>query len=155
MVTTQEKLKEMHQCAGEQPCVCFNIRRAARVITAFYDEALKPVGLRSSQLGLMGIVTKMGPLTIGLLAEATCTDRTTLTRNLRPLEREGYLKVLSGSADRREKEVVITQKGKETLQSALPIWQAVQKKIHQKLGLKRCKQLMKALCGVVKDIEKL
>ncbi len=155
MVTKIEKLKQMKQCACEQPCLCFNLRRASRVVTNLYDETFRSLGLRTGQLAIIDIAAKMGPVTIGQLAEATATDRTTLTRNLKPLEREGFVKVINGSADRREKEVVITQKGKAVLEEAFPMWQKVQAKIKHKLGRERAERLMKELCCAVSEIERL
>ena len=78
-----------------------------------------------------------------------------MTRNLKPLERGGYIKVISGSADRREKEVVITQKGKAMLEQAFPMWKKVQVRIQDKLGRSRADKFIHDLCHVVHEIDQL
>ena len=153
MVNKKDKLDEMKQCACEQPCLCFNLRRASRVVTSLYDETFRALGLRTGQLAIIDMAAKVGPATICQLAEATATDRTTLTRNLRPLEREGFVKVINGSADRREREVVITQKGKAVLEEAFPMWQKIQEKIKGTLGRTRAERLIRELCCAVNEIE--
>ena len=77
----------------DNKCICFNLRKAARVITQIYDEAFRPTGFRSTQMPLLVATAALGPVTVNRLAEAVVMDRTTLTRNLKPLEKQGLLRV--------------------------------------------------------------
>ena len=88
---------------ADEQCICFNLRKAARVITQIYDEAFQPTGCRATQMPLLVATRAMGPVTVNRLAEAVVMDRTTLTRNLKPLERQGLVKVQTGK-DHRERE---------------------------------------------------
>ena len=81
-------------------CTCFNLRKAARAVTQMYDAALKPSGLRATQFALLSVVESNGPAGITELARALVTDRTTLTRNLKPLLDQELLQVVDG-ADRQ------------------------------------------------------
>ena len=132
--------------AGE--CVCGSLRRAARAVTQLYDEALRPTGLRITQLGILGATIAMEPITISRLAEATVTDRTTLTRNLKLLEKQGLIRVNSGN-DRREREVTLTDRGREAVVKVYPLWQKAQRHVVKSLGEERWKALRQELSAVV------
>lgn len=132
--------------AGE--CVCGNIRKTARAVTQLYDEVLRPTGLRVTQFGILGATRAMEPVTLTRLADATVTDRTTLTRNLRILEKQGLLRVKAG-VDRREREVTLTNKGRTALVRGLPLWQEAQVRVVQGLGEERWKALRDGLSAVV------
>ena len=132
--------------AGE--CVCGNLRRAARAVTQVYDEVLRPTGLRITQFGILGVTKAMGPVTVTRLAEATVTDRTTLTRNLKLLEKRGLIRVEKGS-DRREREVTLTDRGSDALVKGLPFWQKAQAHVLEELGEERWRALRAGLSEVV------
>jgi len=132
--------------AGE--CVCGSLRKAARAVTQLYDEVLRPTGLRVTQLGILGATIAMEPITISRLAEATVTDRTTLTRNLKLLEKQGLIRMNSGN-DRREREVTLTDRGREAVAKALPYWQKAQHQVVNSLGEERWKVLRQELSAVV------
>ena len=129
-------------------CVCGNLRKAARAITQLYDEVLRPTGLRVTQFGILGATMAMEPVTVTRLADLTVTDRTTLTRNLKLLEKRGLLRVQMGN-DRREREVTLTARGREALASGLPLWQKAQTRVVQGLGDKRWNALREGLSAVV------
>jgi DNA-binding MarR family transcriptional regulator len=129
-------------------CVCGNIRRAARAVTQVYDEALRPTGLRITQFGILGAIKAMGPVTVTRLAEATVIDRTTLTRNLRLLQKRGLIRVEKGS-DRREREVTLTERGSDALVKSLPFWQKAQAHVLRELGDDRWKALRAGLSEVI------
>lgn len=114
-------------------CACFNIRRAARAITRLYDDTIRSTGLKSSQVMLLMGVREMGPVSVGILAEEAVLDRTTLTRNLRPLEREGLVRIEQGM-DRRERMISLTVKGDSRLKDALPALGKAQKKVEELVG---------------------
>ena len=129
-------------------CACRNVRMAARAVTQFYDEALRPTGLRATQFGILGATMAMGPLTVTKLAERTVTDRTTLTRNLRLLQKRGLIRIQRGN-DGREREVSLTERGRDALAKGYPFWQKAQAHVVKGLGEERWKSLRDGLAAVV------
>jgi len=136
---------------ADSECVCFNLRKAARVITQIYDKAFGPTGLRSTQMPLLVATAEMGPITVNTLAKSVVMDRTTLTRNLKPLEKLGLLKIQIGR-DQRQREVVITQKGRDVTVKAYPLWNKVQSKIKKAMGEKSVNQLLEGLSLVLQSV---
>ena len=136
-----------------QGCVCFNIRKSARAITQLYEEALRPTGLRATQFTLLVATRVMGTATISGLAQGLVMDRTTLTRNLKPLEKEGFIRILSGEKDRREREVTLTRAGQEILSEALPRWKTVQQSVVESLGQNRVTRIMKDLSATIQLVK--
>jgi DNA-binding MarR family transcriptional regulator len=129
-------------------CACFNLRKAARAVTSMYDEALRPTGLRATQLPLLMITKVLGTTTVTQLAEAVVMDRTTLTRNLRPLEKRGLIRVEEGE-DRRVRHVTIRPRGLEVLRKAIPLWREAQARMTGGLGEARFQQLVSNLNATV------
>ena len=109
-------------------CTCFNLRKAARAVTQMYDEALQPSGLRATQFSLLSVVENTGPTGMTELARTLVIDRTTLTRNLKPLFDQELLQVVDG-ADRRQRPIALTSRGRDRLAQALPLWCAVQARL--------------------------
>ena len=122
-------------------CTCFGLRKAARAVTQMYDQALKPTGLRATQLSLLFSVERTGPRGMAELAEQLVMDRTTLTRNLKPLLDRGLLKSVEGS-DRRRRPIAITAKGRAALAHALPYWREAQARMTGGLGRVRWGRLL-------------
>lgn len=114
-------------------CACHKIRMASRAVTRAYDDALRPVGLRATQVSLLAAVALEGAMSITALADAIGMDRSTLTRNLAPLEAEGLLRV-GGEGWRRSRTLEITAKGRAALGKAMPLWEAAQKRLRHALG---------------------
>jgi DNA-binding MarR family transcriptional regulator len=114
-------------------CTCFRIRSAARRLTAIYGQHLAPTGLRISQFSLLGVVVAQGPVAIGRLADLLATDRTTLTRNLRPLLRGGLVE-RARSGDRRRRELVATPAGRALFRKALPLWAEAEREVRRAMG---------------------
>ncbi len=108
-----------------QTCVCYNTRKVARAVTRMYDDALRPCGLRATQLTLLMVIDTRGEPTISALAEQLVMDRTTLARDLRPIEEAGWIAVVPGR-DRRTRIVRLTTTGSDTLRKALPLWHEAQ-----------------------------
>lgn len=129
-------------------CVCAQIRRVDRAITQFYDEALAPSGLRITQFTLLATLSEAGPTNVNRLAELLDMDRTTLTRNLEPLTRQGYVRSEEGE-DRRVRLVLLTTEGAAALARALPCWRVAQAHIMQGLGMERFQALLKELSAVI------
>lgn len=138
-------ISELAECPS---CACFNLRKAARAVTHLYDEILRPTGIRATQFSLLIATSLLGPLTVTKLAEQGVMDRTTLTRNLKPLEKLGLIKISTGS-DQRKRIISITRKGQEALVKALPLWRKAQAHILKGLGRKRMESVLKDLSDVV------
>jgi len=117
-------------------------------VTQLYDEVLRPTGLRITQFSILGATMAMEPITVTRLAEATVTDRTTLTRNLKLLEKQGLIRVAPGN-DRREREVALTSRGRQALVRTLPLWEKAQAHVVEGLGEERWKDLRQELSAVV------
>ncbi len=129
-------------------CACLNTRRAARAVTQQYDELLRPAGIRATQFSLLAPAAVLGPVNLTALADAVGMDRTTLTRNLSLLEREGLVRVEAGS-DLRTREVSVTPKGRKTLDRAIPLWERAQSRMAEALGPARLNRLMADLDAAV------
>ena len=122
-------------------CTCLNLRKATRAVTQAHYRALKPSGLRATQFALLSAVANHGPIGMTALAEALVTDRTTLTRNLRPLIALDLLEVVDG-ADRRERPIALTARGRERLARAMPMWREAQTQMTAGLGHDRWATLL-------------
>jgi len=120
------------QC-GTRRSICLNLKKAARATSLVLDEYLSPLGIKASQLGVLNEISLLGTATMSELAEASVSDRTTLTRNLGPLERDGYVEVIVGR-DRRVRQVQLTVRGEALLAKALPLRQLAEKKIIEHFG---------------------
>lgn len=118
--------------SGTGLCVCFQLRRTSRAITQLFDAALQPSGIRSTQFAVLVAVAKKEPITISELGDLLVIDSTTLSRSLRKLEQMAFLKTVSG-ADRRERLVQLTAKGRRTLEKSLPYWRKVQAEVVSRL----------------------
>jgi DNA-binding MarR family transcriptional regulator len=104
----------------ESPCACANLRRASRAATAAYDSALAPVGLRITQFAVLRTLARLGPLPV---------DRSTMGRNLDPLERRGLVRIGIGDRDLRERIAELTPQGEAAIAAALPYWRDAQARI--------------------------
>ncbi|HTK10434.1 MAG TPA: MarR family winged helix-turn-helix transcriptional regulator [Ktedonobacteraceae bacterium] len=114
-------------------CLCLGVRQTARVITQVYDDILQPSGLRTTQFNLLVAVALAQEMPLTRLAEILLMDRTTLARNLKPLERQGLLAIETGM-DRRVHLVRMTSHGLQILQEALPYWRQAQEQVKARLG---------------------
>ncbi len=130
-------------------CHCQALRQAARRVSAFYDAALAPLGLRVSQFGILSRLHRHGPRGIQALATDLVMDRTTLGRNIRPLERDGLLCAVVDPADRRFHLLSITPRGVELVIAARPAWVAAQAGFEARYGTAPAFALHAALQGVV------
>ena len=137
---------------GPDQCTCLAVRQAARHITQFYDQHLASAGLRTTQFSILVKLKRLGPMTINALADELVMDRTTLGRNILPLEREGLLSVGAGRTDRRSKELTITPAGIERLRGARKGWSKAQAKFAGTFGVERTAGL-RALLFEVSETE--
>lgn len=129
-------------------CVCAHLRGTARAVTQVFDAALQPTGLRATQLTVLIAVAAAPGAPMSSLAEALVMDRTTLTRNLRPLERQGLIRIAPGR-DRRSREVTLTRNGGALLRRALPLWERAQARIVGGLGDERWRGMLTDLSATV------
>jgi DNA-binding MarR family transcriptional regulator len=137
------------------PCACANLRRAARVVTKYYDAMLRPSGLHVSQFTLLQALNEASELSQKQLAELLEIDSTTLTRTLAPLRRKGWLRFEPG-ADRREWRLSLTTAGRREYKRALPYWERAQKGLEGALGKTAWNHLVDAAvraAAVVPEIE--
>ena len=132
-------------------CACYNLRRAARVVTQIFDEFLRPSGLRSTQFGLLVALKASCRVSVSVLAKRAAMDRTTLTRNLRLLEKKDMLRIEPGE-DQRVREVTLTETGREILEQALPMWEAAQGHVAEAFGEDRLSGLVKDLSVLVSNV---
>jgi DNA-binding MarR family transcriptional regulator len=136
--------------ARPQPevCNCLALRQASRHVTQFYDQSLASSGLRTTQFSILIRLRLAGPMTINALAKALVMDRTTLGRNILPLEREGLIDVVSGRADRRSKVLRLTKAGAARLRAARAGWTQAQAKFEAAFGGRRAAGLRALLQAV-------
>jgi DNA-binding MarR family transcriptional regulator len=132
-------------------CNCLALRQAARHVTQFYDQFLVPSGLRSTQYSILARLQRKGPMTINALAAELVMDRTTLGRNILPLQRDGLIAVGPGKTDRRSKDVRLTPAGIARWRSALKAWEKAQARFETVFGATRAETLRALLQEVATD----
>ena len=115
------------------PCLCANLRRAARALSQLYEDELRPVGLRGSQFTILQTLSLTGEINQRRLAELLAMDSTTLTRTLAIMQRQGWIVRREGT-DRREWRLQLSKPGRAKLERALPLWEEAQTRIRKKLG---------------------
>lgn len=103
-------------------CLCLHAQRAARRLSRRFDEAMRPVGITSGQFSLLNGLNRPKPPTIGAVADLLAMDRTTVTANLKPLEKKGAVVLTVDPDDRRGRRVALTDAGRALLAQATPIW---------------------------------
>ncbi len=134
----------MKKCLNVADCTCFNLRKSSRLMAQFYDHFLQPSGLKNTQFSLLAILSGLGPISITELARELGMDRTTLTRNLKLVERDGLIQVCAGK-DARSRIVKITTKGKKMLHRAMSLWEQAQTRVVESLGQTQWGNLIKEI----------
>ena len=122
-------------------CLCLAAQRAARTLARRFDEALRPAALTSGQFSLLMSLNQPRPPSIGAVAGLLAMDRTTLTANLKPLERRGLVATAIDPDDRRGRLISLTRTGRTVLRSAVPIWRRTHKEIDRLLSATDGKKL--------------
>ena len=122
------------------PCMCSSVRRASRALTQMYEQALRPLGLRSSQFTILQVLSRAGEVSQGQLGEMLAMDSTTLTRTLEIMLRQGWVTERRGE-DRRRRCLSLARTGRAELDRALPVWEKVQSQLKRELGEQSWKQL--------------
>lgn len=129
-------------------CNCLALRQATRHLTQFYDQFLVPAGIRATQYSILARLDRRGAMPINALAAELVMDRTTLGRNIRPLQRDGLVAIGPGKADRRRRELRLTESGKARFQIAQKAWRKAQANFEQAFGRRRAR----ALRGLLEDV---
>ena len=127
--------KDLDMSAAEN-CVCFNLRRVTRLVTQFYDSELRRHGIRPTQGSILASLQARGSWTMADLSDWLGTDRTTLVRNLRPLQRDGLVEAGGGGRGKLV-ELAITAKGRKQIEKLTPAWKSAQSAAVKTLGEKR------------------
>ena len=120
-----------------EECTCLAVRQAARHVSQFYDRHLASAGLRTTQFSILARLRRHGVMTINALAEEMVMDRTTLGRNILPLERDGLISVAPGVKDRRSKELRLTGAGADRLKAGYEGWKKAQREFAAAFGDER------------------
>lgn len=146
--TANQLGSEMDFDRAASACNCLAARQAARRITQFYDRFLAPAALRTTQYSILAWLNHTGPMSIHALAQAMVMDRTTLGRNILPLEREGLIAIVQSAKDRRSKEVSLTPAGRERMKLAHDGWREAQRQFEKAFGTERSSDLRAILRDV-------
>lgn len=120
-------------------CTCFRLRKLARLVTLRYDRELAPLGINLNQYSILRRASRT-PQAMGALAREMGMDRTTLTRDLKPLAANGWVEMVSGE-DARQRLVTVTATGRRVLDKARPLWRRAQDEIDSSLGTARVEAL--------------
>jgi DNA-binding MarR family transcriptional regulator len=123
--------------------LCALIRKAGRIVTRNYDKYLKPSGLKITQLSMLANIARNPAITVSELAELLLMDQTTVSRNLRVLEKSGYIHLGEEVTDHRIKRIQMTDFGHARMKEAIPLWDKAQSDMEQVLGRENIEMLMK------------
>jgi len=140
----------------KEACTCGSLRKASRRITQFYDTALAPVGIKSTQFSILSEVDRGsfdGPVSMCELAAAMVMDRSTLGHNLRPLQRDDLLILRFAIADRRKRHVELTKKGRSTLRAARRLWRTAEGRFEKIFGKQHAAELRSVLLNIAGNDE--
>ena len=134
---------------SSEDCNCYAVRAAARHVSQFYDQVLAPTGLRTTQFSMLAKLKRKGPLSINALAADMVMDRTTLGRNILPLQRDGLVRIEPDVADRRAKVLHLTKAGEKRLHAAREKWAVAQERFETVFGRRRAAELRALLRATV------
>ena len=130
-------------------CNCLALRQATRYVTQHYDQYLAPTGLRTTQFSILARLSRLGAMTINELAAELVMDRTTLGRNVLPLQRDSLIAIATSDHDRRRKELRVTESGARRLASAVEAWDAAQRTFEAAVGQSKAAELRGLLKSIV------
>jgi DNA-binding MarR family transcriptional regulator len=134
---------------ADADCNCLAVRQAARYITQFYDQYLAEAGLRATQYGILAKLKRQGPMSINALAAELVMARTTLGRNVQPLERDGLIAIEPDTQDRRSKVLRLTRTGENRFERAHKSWAEAQRRFEDAYGGKKATELRRSLRAVI------
>jgi DNA-binding MarR family transcriptional regulator len=133
-------------------CLNFVVRRTSRIVGRYYDAALKPTCLKATQFNVMSVLAQSGPASFSQLAALLGMERSVLARNLKPLERQGFVTVSTGG-EKRVRVAELTKLGKDTLRSALAVWSNAHAHLSNELGARDAAHLIDLLRRLAERIE--
>ena len=125
-------------------CLCFNLRRVTRMVTQFYDAEMRRHGIRPTQGTILASLMARKNWNMAELSDWLGMDRTTLVRNLRPLQRDGLVETDGGGHGNRV-DLAITAKGRKQIEKFTPAWKAAQSAVVKTLGEKRWSAILSDL----------
>jgi DNA-binding MarR family transcriptional regulator len=134
-------------------CTCAAVRKAARIVTQMFETALQPTGLKAGQFTLLAVLSKQGDMPLTALADALVMDRTTLTRNLKPMVRDGLIRIET-EKDQRVRKVGLTANGTRKITEAYPLWAEVQSRLVDGLEAERWSGLVVDLNSTIEVARK-
>ena len=129
---------------GARFCAAFTLCKTVRAVTNLYDSALQPAGVRSTQFAILVAVARSQPVSIGNLSQLLLSDRTTLTRSLALMEKDGLLSI-SERSTMRQRFVTLSDKGRRSLTRSAPLWRKVQERYVAAIGAGRWRRLQREL----------
>jgi DNA-binding MarR family transcriptional regulator len=149
----QEEIYKRLHAPKLGPCTCSQARRFARKLSSLYDALLSPEDLTITQYSLLADIERAGQLSHAVLAEKVGMDRTTLTRNLRPLTRAKWVTAETGE-DRRQRLLQLTAAGRRKLLRSLPLWEEAQQQFLSQIGTESLHELRTLLTSSESAITK-
>lgn len=138
-------LNNNSEISVDLPCLCALIRKAGRVVTKEYDGFLNPIGIKITQYSLLVNIRKDPNLTVSELSEHMRMDQTTITRNLKVLEKSNYLFMVPDHTDKRVRQIHVTKSGKEIIAQTRSSWELAQQNLTQALGSDKTKIIIESL----------
>ncbi len=151
-ITKREETPSLQMCIrATELCTCYNPRKLSRAVTQIYDDALRPLRLRSGQFVILLAARIAGSSTIRELADIIGLDRSALSRNLKPMEEKGMI-VIKPGPDRRTRWVSLTRLGMETLNCAYPEWEKIQDRVSQVIGSPETGELLRRVSSCLDRI---
>lgn len=133
---------------SQYPCLCALLRKAGRIATRNYDNALKPSGLKVTQFSMLANIARNPAITVSELAGLLSMDQTTVSRNLRVLEKSGYIRLEGEDTDHRIKRILVSELGRAKMNEAMPLWEQAQREMQKILGTEN-------IDGMIKSARKL
>ena len=115
-------------------CLCLHAQRAARALARRFDDALRPHGITSGQFSLLNVLNRREPVAMGPVAKFLAMDRSTLTANLKPLERQGLISIEVDPEDRRSRKLILTAEGRKVLRAAVAVWKSEHAALENEIG---------------------
>jgi DNA-binding MarR family transcriptional regulator len=134
-MSSAEKLLDQKAPPLRGNCLCLHLQRAARAVARRFDQAFRPLDLTSGQFSLMMALNSLDAPSIGYVSALLAMDRTTLTANLKPLERRGLVSTKVDDVDRRTRRLILTPAGRALLGAAMPIWRQTHAAVESLVGV--------------------
>ena len=133
-MSTRKDLPREISLTVRDACLCLHLQRAARVVARRFDEAFRPLSLTNHQFSLLMSLNRLKPAQMSEVAAVLAIDRTTLTANLKPLERRGLVEIAPDTEDRRSRRLALTPAGRALLVDAVPVWKRTHAALDRLLG---------------------